>query len=1493
MGGLEYVSDLISWLPTTGFILIILVSMFSGFMRGYRKSMIFLIHSIVAACICLVLYFLLKDSEKIDELLLTITNFVLGSKTGLQDMLGVSADCSSIKEVLLELIPMKMNFIDGLSLILKDNGAYLLTLIELAYSIVFAIICYIIYLILITILAIIYHIFYPDRRYRKKDVKKIMKGKREHRYTRRRTLGVVIGFARGFVSAFIYISFIGAIFFIASGGDGTKKTEEFDFGNDEINNIYNAYNSLCNYGNEGIFRIFNTFRDSDNTPYYLFAADIVLSGELKLNEEYTDNIIFREELATYVDFSRSTMNLLLKHGGNEIKEIISDKDSNPNIYDVLIPIMLKSEFQVEFEQLIANFDSKVYFSGLTLSLIDSIISNIDEFSLTAGIDNQIKDLLCIIFKDGYLSESIPYEKALKVKLSNVENPNLDDYNIGHISAKDIINKDNMLCAYKILNYILAYNYELSDDASDEDMLILVENIIPYLDNLSIFYPENSDKLDNLYKRIYAFVQYNYLQEDKSDLVVDQLSTKYYISKEYDSINWIYELNSIVDSAGDLLYMYKMIDINFDDSNAIIDLIFSIYNPLDPNYEDFSARMDKIIAYLSSSKLLPEVLASNFIYSSIEEALTSSFENYQMPKLKYANTYDKYGSVIEFGEVYCILNALKALALNQENHDFVKYILDVEIDDSNVFNIINDVCNHLTGDNNKQAVDYLLSSKLLRSVLSTLLYTIELDGNRLIYADKTILESEDTNPTNIIIKQELNSVIYLLPELLELVKPMLEGEFTNEEIADLLNNDSLTNLFSSVLIEGTVSNIVVSFIKDVNEIVIPMSLINGEGYISTINQDSEIKNIINVVKDLNIDLAGLMEGNIEDSVDDLLNNENLGRIFDSKVLHYTLSYYITTSINDLLTGFTVIIPNSTKDVLVNDTINSIIKKEAFLEFLDIAKDLIPSDDEAELSANDIIKMVVSEKEKYLSNIIISATIINYLSNDAGLDDYLLMPARFKDLASKEKLEAKYDKNSIWYNELFKLCTGLDEFFNISNGDDFDLNNMGALTDSVDSLLKDPAVKSNVDPNRIKLDVIYDSVIVAKTLTNELNKYLTDDLLSTDIKYSEYVYEPVDGYYKQEEIVKLAHAISALGLSIDSGFDNSILSIPTDPEEKQKVYDSLLVFGLITNMVDDVLDNAGNTVRRMDLAYNQQYFEEFKIYNQIEIDVFIDLLGDDLNKIIAGEKEFDVSKFTLTQFKNIMFDENNEIKSYILTGTMSDTIINSGYFYIPKEDYDYNLEIISVSSLIGLIDSLVAANFDTLDVDLNNFEFPDEDVVPLIAESRILRATLSKKIDITSDTNEIIVGVTHDKDLDGNLLYFNETVDYQNNKLSYLTKDEFINLLCAISELLGDSKSFEFNMDLNIIHHIIKLNSDLEKRNKILTSSVIRCALNDFFVQGFSYDFNIGGYVLTLTIDYDYFEENIDELNEIKENNIRNLKTEEDMVLKMATYEQFIMIFDYFN
>jgi LacI family transcriptional regulator len=68
--------------PTLLYLLIVATSTLMGFLRGYRKSLIFLIHSLIISGVFIVLYFLFKESEKMDVFLLNIINLFLGSDTG-------------------------------------------------------------------------------------------------------------------------------------------------------------------------------------------------------------------------------------------------------------------------------------------------------------------------------------------------------------------------------------------------------------------------------------------------------------------------------------------------------------------------------------------------------------------------------------------------------------------------------------------------------------------------------------------------------------------------------------------------------------------------------------------------------------------------------------------------------------------------------------------------------------------------------------------------------------------------------------------------------------------------------------------------------------------------------------------------------------------------------------------------------------------------------------------------------------------------------------------------------------------------------------------------------------------------------------------------------------------------------------------------------------------------------------------------------------------
>lgn len=162
------IQQLVYIAPTVLFVLIILLSFLLGFIRGFRKSLILLINATLALSLSLILFFALVSSTKVDKFLLTSINTIMGSKYYLQQKLNVSITCNTLREVILEYIPKNVNFYDGLSLILEENGNYLATLVDMTYRIIFGLVCYILYYIFIFIGYIIYLIFFKEGRYKKK-----------------------------------------------------------------------------------------------------------------------------------------------------------------------------------------------------------------------------------------------------------------------------------------------------------------------------------------------------------------------------------------------------------------------------------------------------------------------------------------------------------------------------------------------------------------------------------------------------------------------------------------------------------------------------------------------------------------------------------------------------------------------------------------------------------------------------------------------------------------------------------------------------------------------------------------------------------------------------------------------------------------------------------------------------------------------------------------------------------------------------------------------------------------------------------------------------------------------------------------------------------------------------------------------------------------------------------------------------------------------------
>ena len=116
----------------------------------------------MAATICIVGFFVCTRSPEMDAQMLVIINNFLGSETALQEMLSVSTECSTLKEVLVNYIPTVLEMGEGMTIVVEDNGQYLLTIVNLVFSMVFALAFAIVYYVLVFFFYLIYLIFYQQ-----------------------------------------------------------------------------------------------------------------------------------------------------------------------------------------------------------------------------------------------------------------------------------------------------------------------------------------------------------------------------------------------------------------------------------------------------------------------------------------------------------------------------------------------------------------------------------------------------------------------------------------------------------------------------------------------------------------------------------------------------------------------------------------------------------------------------------------------------------------------------------------------------------------------------------------------------------------------------------------------------------------------------------------------------------------------------------------------------------------------------------------------------------------------------------------------------------------------------------------------------------------------------------------------------------------------------------------------------------------------------------
>ena len=148
----DYIAMGITWLPTVLFLFGVLFAILVGLARGFRKSVILFIHMVVAAGLCLAVFLFIVNRPDMDGMIVSLVNQILG-KFGysIQELLSVSSSNTTLHSMLLEMIKSNMSQDEIIYHIVNDNGAYIATIVEMAYRLVLFFGLSIIYTILLKI----------------------------------------------------------------------------------------------------------------------------------------------------------------------------------------------------------------------------------------------------------------------------------------------------------------------------------------------------------------------------------------------------------------------------------------------------------------------------------------------------------------------------------------------------------------------------------------------------------------------------------------------------------------------------------------------------------------------------------------------------------------------------------------------------------------------------------------------------------------------------------------------------------------------------------------------------------------------------------------------------------------------------------------------------------------------------------------------------------------------------------------------------------------------------------------------------------------------------------------------------------------------------------------------------------------------------------------------------------------------------------------------
>ena len=706
--------------------------------------------------------------------------------------------------------------------------------------------------------------------------------------------------------------------------------------------------------------------------------------------------------------------------------------------------------------------------------------------------------------------------------------------------------------------------------------------------------------------------------------------------------------------------------------------------------------------------------------------------------------------------------------------------------------------------------------------------------------------------NVTKEGELSALLGAIADILSVDDNTSIDEISTDNLS--LNNviTKQDNILKSLVITGTVKDKVTSFDGIVTPINEGLSTTNLDGWKNTYNDDGtlatkgEVARLLNAVKivlnvdentklDESLSTDSIKLSNVIDQQDAILQSLVITATIKEKITSSTTSGIVVPENEGLSTTDLVGWKNTYTSAGVVVTRGEI---SALLNSVDIILDINDSTTVDNFSTDDIkLNNVITNKDTILKSLVITATIKDKITSSTTSG--IVIPEN-EGLSTTDLSGWKNTYNEAGNvntrGEISALLTSVDIILDINE------------STTLDNFNTDDIKLNNVITNQ---DNILKSIIITATIKDKITSSTTSGIVIPENEgLSNTTLEGWKNTYTEAGVVESRGEISKLLTSVDiileinesttlDNFNTDDIKLNNVIAEQDDILKSIIITATIKDKITSsstsgIVIPEDDSLSTTDLSgWKNTYTSGGAVVTRGEIAALLTSVDIILN--VDDSTTLDNIETNNIKLNNVIANQDNILKSLVITATIKDKITSIGTISVPTDEAlsTTNLDgwkntytnagvvetrgeisrlLNAVNIILAFDDSTTVDNFNADDIKLGKVVYQKDTILKSLVISETVRkqisdnATLKKPAELSTT------------DLTGWKTIYDENYD------EIISYGELANLLTAIKYALNISEEDDTSFD-NINVDTIKVKNLVENRKAILHSSIISLTIKD--------------------------------------------------------------------